>query len=367
VFENKQRNSHTPLAKTARANFTTTIENKKIKTFLLINKNGLELCVTNYGLRVISFLTPDKNNNFDDIVLGFNSIENYKTKEGKYFGSIVGQYANRIKNGTFYIDGVKYNLDTNDGENHIHGGKLGFNDIVWSVTRVSNKSIEFQCFFSDGQNGYPGNLDVRVTYALTDENEFKIKYEATTDKTTIINLSHHSYFNLKGEGNGSIKDHILTINSDYFTPINHQMIPVNKHTSVSDSAFDFRRPKVIGKNMMIKSKQIEISKGFDHNYVLRQSVKNNEGLTFAARVEEKMSGRVLEVYTSEPGIQFYSGNFLTGSLIGKSNEYYYQYGGFCLETQHFPNAPNIPEFPSTFLYPDATYTSTTVYKFSIIK
>tara|TARA_R110002072_G_scaffold1380_8_gene11653 strand:+ start:10691 stop:11794 length:1104 start_codon:yes stop_codon:yes gene_type:complete len=367
VFENKIISSQTPLAKTSLANFRASIKNKKIKTFLLVNRNGLELCFTNHGLRVISLLTPDKNNNFDDVVLGFNSIEDYKTKEGKYFGSIVGQYANRIKNGSFYYDKKEYHLDKNEGKNHIHGGQLGFNDIVWNVIQINNKSIEFQSFFSDGQNGYPGNLDVRVTYTLTDQNEFKIDYKATTDKTTIINLSHHSYFNLKGEGRGSVKDHILTINADYFTPTTDEMIPDGTIKSVLDSPFDFREPKIIAENMLIKSNQIEKAKGFDHNYVIKQSIKNTDGLTFAARVFEKISGRVLEVYTSEPGVQFYTGNFLSGSLIGKSNEYYYPYAGFCLETQHYPNSPNVPEFPSTFLHPNETYNSTTVYKFSTIK
>lgn len=367
MLEYNNINVHIPLSKIAKANFKDTIDGKKVELFFLTNQNGLEVCLCNYGVRVISLMVPDKNGKFEDVVLGFNSIKEYKDIEGRYFGSIIGQYANRIEKGIFSINNKEYTLDLNEGENHLHGGSVGYNDVVWNVLKVTNNTVTFQRSFDDGQNGYPGNLDVQVTYTLTEENELKIEYEATTDTATIINLSHHSYFNLKGEGKGSIKDHVLKVNADYYTPINKELIPNQGVQSVIDSPFDFRETKVIGENLKNEIEQIKITKGYDHNYVLKQNIQKDKGLTFAAQVKELTSGRVMDVYTSEPGVQFYSGNFLNGTQIGKSNEYYYPFSGFCLETQHFPNSPNTPDFPCTCLQVNDTYKSSTIYKFSTIK
>lgn len=348
--------------------FQKIIGGQETDLFVLTNMNGLKLYVSNYGLRVVSWLVPDKLGNLKDIVLGFDNLDAYRSKKGRYFGCIIGQYANRIAKGRFTLDNKVYYLSQNDGENHLHGGEVGFGDLVWHVEKISNNSITFSRKFSETDNEYPGNLWVQVTYSLSDNNEFRIDYRATTDKTTIINLTHHSFFNLKGEGEGTIEDHYIAINADHYTPVDHTKVPIHGIHCVDATPFDLRSSALlsgsIGDN---EHRQLKEAGGFDHNFVLRSEPLEKDELVFAARLEEPVSGRVLEVHTTEPGMQFYTGNFLDGSLRGKSGKRYLRHGGLCLETQHFPNSPNTPEFPVTRLEPGQVYKSSTIYKLRFTK
>ncbi|WP_116465787.1 aldose epimerase family protein [Flagellimonas flava] len=354
---------HTPQEE----NFKTEIEGDSVKLYTLRNGKGIEAYFTNFGQRLVSLYVPDKNGKLEDIVLGFNSLEEYGQEGAAYFGATIGRYGNRIANGSFVLDGKTYPLAKNNGPNHLHGGLKGFDNVVWKVDEVSQKSIQFSRISPDGEEGYPGNLAVKVSYKLTEDNELKISYEATTDKKTVVNLTHHSFFNLKGEGNGTIEDHILTINADLYTPIDENLIPTGELANVKQTPLDFTSPKTIGQDIHNNSSQLTMAGGFDHNYILETSSKNSEGLVMAAKVEEPSSGRTMEVYTNEPGIQFYSGNFLDGTVKGKSGRKYLKRGAFCLETQHYPNSPNQSGFPSTELDVGDTYTSVCVYKFGIKK
>ncbi len=345
--------------------FNATIEDKNIDLYVLKNKKGMVATFTNYGQRLVSLLVADRNKNFEDIVLGFNSLQKYQTAREKYFGATIGRYGNRIAEGKFSLDGKTYQLATNNNKNHLHGGNRGFNSVVWEAKQIGDNEIEFTRIAKDGEEGYPGNLAVKVHYLLTDTDELKIDYTATTDQKTIINLTHHSFFNLAGEGNGTINDHLLEINADRYTPINAGSIPTGEMALVKDTPFDFRKAKKIGKDVDSKHVQLEFGKGYDHNFVLNNSRKNKEGLIFAARVEEPLSGRVMEVYTNEPGLQFYGGNFQDGKTLGKNGKPYLYRGAFCLETQHFPDSPNQPNFPSTVLEIGTIYKSSCVYKFSV--
>lgn len=348
--------------------FESVTDNQLTKLCVLKNKNGLEATFTNYGARLVSLIVPDKNGIFDDIVLGFSNIKEYKTKRGGYFGATIGRYANRIANGEFSIEGKAYKLATNSGKNHLHGGAQGFNNMIWKANQTNTNEIEFNRISPDMEEGYPGNLKLSVRYTLTDTNELQINYTATTDKPTVVNLTNHSFFNLEGEGNGNVNNHLLMINADSFTPINQDLIPTGDLAKVKDTPFDFTSLKPIGLNLNTDNPQLDYAKGYDHNYVLNKTPKNKQGLVLAAKVLEPNSGRIMEVYTNEPGIQFYESNFLDGSAIGKSGKPYVFRGAFCLETQHFPNSPNQANFPSTLLKPNETYTSTCVYKFkNIIK
>ena len=335
--------------------------------FVLTNKNGVEVTFTDYGQRLTSLMVPDKNGKFEDIVLGFQTLKTFITAKEKYFGSIIGRYGNRIAGGKFSIDEVPYILTVNSGTNHLHGGFKGFNNVMWKAHQIANNEIEFSRISPDMEEGYPGNLKVRVHYLLTDENELIIKYFAETDKATVVNLTHHSFFNLAGEGSGSIENHLLMINADKYTPVNKASIPTGALRSVIGTPFDFTALKAIGKDIENENNQLTIGNGYDQNFVLRKNLSKNENeVALAARVIEPISGRVMEVYTDEPGLQFYSGNFLGGGTIGKSGKPYGFRSAFCLETQHFPNAPNQPNFPSTLLRPGELYTSTCIYKFDII-
>lgn len=342
--------------------FETIINGKKVKLYTLQNKKGVTVCFTNYGQHIVSLFTPDRNGVFEDIVLGFDTLEGYQKSSGKYFGSVIGRYGNRIGKGRFTLDGTTYNLAKNNGENHLHGGNLGFESVVWEVDFYKSSEIQFSRVSPDGEEGYPGNLMVIVHYKLTEKDELMITYEAKTDKKTLVNLTHHSFFNLKGHGEGTVEDHILTLNADRFTPVDTGLIPTGKLQEVKNTPFDFTQPKKIGQDIDADDIQLDIAKGYDHNYVLNGGSRSASGLTFAAKVVEPDSGRTLEVYTDEPGIQLYTGNFLNGEK-GKSDKKYAFRGAFCLETQHFPDSPNQPDFPSTILKPDETYTSHCTYKF----
>ena len=345
-------------------NFETVIDGDSVKLYTLKNKNGIEVTITNYGQRLISLHVPDKNGNFEDVVLGFPDLKNYMAKKN-YYGATIGRYGNRIAKGQFEIDGKSYDLAINNNENHLHGGIKGFESVVWGVGAVNDNEIVFSRTSPHMEEGYPGKLEVKVTYTLTDSNELKINYTANTDKPTYVNLTHHSFFNLKGEGEGTVNDHILMLNADSFTPVNSGLIPTGEIKKVVGTPFDFTKPKSIGEDLEIENEQLKYASGYDHNFVLNENPKNKEGLVMAARIVEPTSGRTMEVYTDEPGMQFYGGNFLTGADIGKSGKPYVFRGSFCLETQHYPDSPNQPNFPSTRLDPGQMYTSNCVYKFGV--
>ncbi|MCL6275593.1 galactose mutarotase [Muricauda sp. 2012CJ35-5] len=349
------------------SSFKSEIEGDSTDLFVLENKAGIKIYFTNYGQRIVALHTPDKNGNMEDIVLGCNTLEGYGKPGTGYFGATIGRYANRIAAGKFSLDGVTYTLAQNNGTNNLHGGNKGFDSVVWDADMVNDQEIQFSRTSPDGEEGFPGNLTVKVRYALTDSNELQIFYEATTDKKTIVNLTHHSFFNLKGEGNGNIESHLIEINADHYTPVDENLIPTGALSSVVGTPMDFRVQKSIGQDINENFNQLDLAGGYDHNYVLNSNPTNTDSLTFAARVIEPESGRTMEVYTNEPGIQFYSGNFMDGSVQSKNGNAYVKRGAFCLETQHFPNSPNQDSFPSTVLNPGEKYTSVCVYKFGIVE
>ena len=336
-----------------------------IKLFTLKNKNGMTIKVTNFGAMITSIMVPDRNGQFDDVALGYNRVEDYINAVNKpYFGAIVGRYGNRIANGEFALEGKTYSLAKNDGQNHLHGGTIGFDKVVWDAKFEPSKNrIELSYLAKDKEEGYPGNLQILVTYTLTDDNTIVVDYRASTDKATPVNLTQHTYFNLKGEGEGTILDHQLMLNARHYTPVDKTLIPTGEIRAVAETPFDFTATKAIGRDIAREHQQLKFGGGFDHNWVLDKGGKEGE-LTLAARVSEPRSGRVLVVHTTEPGMQFYCGNFLDGRLRGKSSKAYVRRGGFCLETQHFPDSPNQPTFPSTILQPGNEYESQTTFHFS---
>ncbi|WP_167617147.1 aldose epimerase family protein [Maribellus sediminis] len=343
-------------------NFKTEIDGKPVSLYSLKNSNGLLVQITNYGGKVVNLWTPDKNGNFGDIVLGFDNIKSYETTSEKYFGSLIGRYGNRIANGTFTIGEETYQLAQNNGANALHGGIKGYNNVVWDATQPDVQTLVLTYLSVDGEEGYPGNLNVKVQYQLTDNNELKIEYWATTDKATPVNLTHHSFFNLKGAGQGTVNDHIVQINADKYTPVDAGLIPTGELAPVEGTPMDFRTPTAIGERIDADFEQLKLGNGYDHNWVLNPA---SEGLTFAGKVVEPASGRTMEVLTNEPGMQFYGGNFLDGTVSGKEGVPYVFRGAFCLETQHYPDSPNKPEFPSTILEPGDEYYSICVYKFGV--
>ena len=343
-------------------NFEKVINGKEIGLFTLKNQNGHVTQITNYGGRVVSLWVPDEAGKFEDVVLGYETIDDYLQSDEIYFGGLIGRYSNRIAEGKFTLNDSTYTLATNNGDNHLHGGKNGFNNVVWDARQISDSELELKYLSRDGEEGYPGNLDVKVVYKLTDDNELEINYTATTDKATPVNLSHHSFFNLHGAGKGSINDHILQINATHYTPVIEGLIPTGKVESVENTPFDFTEPTPIGKRVNDDDPQIEYGYGYDHNFVL-----DGSGFKIAAIVIEPDSGRKIEVITDEPGLQFYGGNFLFGKEIGKEDLSYGYRTAFCLESQHFPNSPNHEHFPSTILNKGENYSSTCIYKFSILK
>ena len=342
-----------------RAPFGKTADGTAVELFTLKNDNGIEVAVSNYGGLIKSIRTPDRSGAFADIVLGFDTLEGY-LGEHPYFGAVLGRYANRIAFGRFTIDNVPHRLAMNNGPNHLHGGVKGFDKHVWQPEILAGNSVRFSRVSPDGEEGYPGTLQVAVAYSLTNYNELIIEFQATTDQPTHVNLSQHTYFNLAG--GGDVLGHLLTIDADRYTPVDRSSIPNGVLAPVRDTPFDFRKPTAIGARIAAKNPQIEHGRGYDHNFVLN---REGDALELAARVVEPVSGRILEVATTEPGVQLYTGNFLDGRIVGKGGVAYERHAGFCLETQHFPDTPNKPDFPSSLLRPGSTYSSRTVYKFDV--
>jgi len=341
-----------------------TLGGKEVFLYTLRNKSGMEARITNYGGIVVSLLVPDKSNKPGDVVLGYDSLSSY-LKATSYFGAIVGRYGNRIGKGRFTLEGKEYALNVNDGHNTLHGGLKGFDKVVWEADEsipATQPSLSLSYLSRDGEEGFPGSLKATVAYTLTDSNELRIDYTASTDKPTVLNLTHHSYFNLAGAGSDDILSHDLMLNADRFTPIDSGIITTGELKPVEGTPMDFRTPTAIGARIGVKDDQLRFGRGYDHNWVLNRT---GEGLSLASRVWEKTSGRVMEVWTTEPGVQFYTGNFLDGTAIGKGGKAYAYRTGLCLETQHFPDSPNKPTFPTTVLRPGEKFTSTTVYKFSV--
>jgi aldose 1-epimerase len=338
--------------------FGQTADSAEVEIYTLTNNKGMKVRIMTYGGTLVSLEVPDRDGRSADIVLGHDSLDGYLDRAtNPYFGSIVGRYANRIAKGKFTLDGVEYTLAKNNGENHLHGGIKGFDGAVWKAEPVKEPgavSLKLTYLSQDGEEGYPGNLSCAVIYTLTDENELKISYEATTDKATPVNLTNHSYFNLAGQGEGDIFGHELMLNAASYTPVDEGLIPTGEIRPVEGTPFDFTTPHLVGERID------QVPGGYDHNFVIRGG---GGQLELAAKVYEPKSGRVMEISTTEPGVQFYTGNFLDGSITGKGGKIYQRNFGFCLETQHFPDSPNKPDFPSTILRPGEVYKSQTVYKF----
>lgn len=332
---------------------------QEIYEYTLTNASSIEVRVINYGGIITSLKTSDKNGVLEDIVLGHDSLSGY-LKATPYFGAIVGRYGNRIANGKFTLDGKEYSLAQNDHGQHLHGGVSGFDKVFWNIEPLNDKSLKLTYLSKDMEEGYPGNLNIEVIYTLTDNNELKIDYKATTDKKTIVNLTQHSYFNLTGNVKRDILDHEVTLFADQFVPVNNVLIPTGELKDVSGTPFDFRKQTAVGLRTNEKDQQLEFGKGYDHCWVL----SSKDSVKYAASVYEPVSGRVVDVYTTEPGIQLYCGNFLDGSITGKQNVVYKHRYGFCLETEHFPDSPNQNKFPSTELSPGEIYRTQTTYTFS---
>jgi len=343
-----------------RAEFGKTRDGVAVSLFTLKNQRGMIARITNYGGIVVSLESPDRHGALADIVLGFDSLDGYLANPGPFFGALIGRYGNRIGHARFSLDGHEYQLDKNDGENSLHGGARGFDKRVWSPRELPDGGLELTYLSKDGEEGYPGNLTAVVTYHLSDTNELHIDYAASADKPTVVNLTNHSYFNLKGAGSGDILSHQLTLHASRFTPVDAGLIPTGELRSVAGTPMDFRQSTAIGARIEANDEQLKLGHGYDHNWVIDQS----GGLTLAARVEEPSTGRVLEVLTTQPGVQFYTANFLDGTIKGKAGKVYGRRAAFCLETQHFPDSPNKPAFPSTVLRPGQKFQSTTVFRFS---
>lgn len=345
-------------------NFESTIDGKQVALYTLKSETGMTMQVTNFGGHVVSLWTPDKNGTMGDVVLGHNTLKEYVDFQGERFiGCVVGRYANRIAKGEFTLDSITYHVPLNNNGQSLHGGLKGLDQVVWDVDSVGTDMIQLSILSPDGAEGYPGNLKVTMTYALTPDNEFKITYRATTDKPTVVNLSHHGFFNLKGECAGTINDHLLTINADYITPVDSVLIPTGELMPVAGTPFDFNQPTAIGDRVNDDNEQLRCGNGYDHNWVLRRSTADDVEL--AATVYEPTSGRVMEVYTNQPGLQFYGGNFFDGNSIGKCGDTFKYREAIALETQKFPDGPNQPQFPSVRLNPDEEYYHVCIYKFSV--
>jgi len=345
-------------------NFQKEIDGKSTDLFWLKNNNGLKVAITNYGGRVVGLWVPDNNGNPIDVVVGFNSVKDYQNSTEPYFGALIGRVGNRIANGKFVLDGTEYSLPTNNGVNTLHGGIKGFQDVVWDVKQVTDSSLILNYFSIDGSEGFPGNLKVEVEYLLNSDNGLQISYHAQTDKRTPVNLTNHAFFNLNGEGSGTIVKHKLMIDADKYTPLDETLIPTGELSNVENTPFDFRTPTTIGSRLdTISNEQLKFGKGYDHNYVLNQ--KSGDSLNLVASVVGDISKIQMDIYTVEPGLQFYSGNFMQSMNTFKSGVKDDFRTAFCLETQHFPDAPNQPSFPSIILEPDSVYQTVSVYKFSV--
>ena len=346
------------------SDFQKTIDGKVTNLYLLKN-DKIQVYITNYGGRIVSILTPDRYGQMGDVVLGFKSIDDYLSANGPYHGALIGRVGNRIAKGKFTLDGKTYSLPINNNQNHLHGGPEGFNNRVWEVKAVDQSSISMNYLSKDGEMGYPGNLDVQVKYSLNNENELLISYKATTDKSTPVNLTNHAFFNLAGEASGTINDHLLRLNADNFTPVDETLIPIGENRSVEGTPFDFRIPKTIGRdlNQQNTNTQMNYGGGYDHNFVLNK--ENEREMSLAGYVIDPKTGRRMDIFTEEPGIQFYGGNFMDGSDIGKYGKKFLYRESFALETQHFPDSPNQPSFPNIILLPGDIYQTKSIYKFSV--
>jgi len=344
--------------------FKATINGKQTNLYLLKNRD-ISAAITNYGGRIVSLCTPDRSGKIDDVVLGFKSIDGYLHAKEVFHGALIGRVGNRISKGKFTLDGHEFTLPLNNGVNHLHGGSGGFHNRVWDVKAVTDSSIVLTYLSPDGEMSYPGNLNVEVKYLLTSKNELEIDYRATTDKNTPVNLTNHAFFNLAGEGNGTINNHLLTINADFYTPVDSTLIPFGENVTVEQTPFDFRKAKPIGQDLHLqrKNEQLQNGKGYDHNFVLNRTVPGI--LSWAATVIDQSSGRKLEIFTQEPGLQFYGGNFMDGTDTGKKGKPFNYRESFALETQHFPDSPNQKTFPSVVLVPGKVYQTKTVYRFSL--
>ncbi len=362
--QHMQRQDAQPMPSVTREEFGRLPDGTRVDLFTLANGTGMEVRAIEYGGVIVSLEVPDREGNLGDVVLGFDSLQGY-LNDPPYFGAIVGRYGNRIAGGRFTLDGRDYRLAANNGTNHLHGGNRGFDKVLWhgeEFRKIDSAGVVLTYTSPDGEEGYPGTLSARVTYTLTSENKLVIDYHATTDRPTHVNLTHHSYFNLAGDGSGDVLRHQLMINGDHFTPVDATLIPTGSIAPVRETPFDFSTLTAIGARIEQDDEQLGYGLGYDHNFVLNRA---DSGLVHAAQVYEPTTGRVLDIHTTEPGIQFYSGNFLDGSITGKAGHVYQHRFGFCLETQHYPDSPNRTVFPSTVLQPGSEYRSRTVYSFSV--
>lgn len=344
-----------------RENFQKIVDGKQIDLFELSNKNGMKVFITNYGAKIVSILSADKNGNFDDMVLGFDTIDEYLQKE-TYFGTVCGRFANRIKDGKFTLEGKDYSFVQNNGTNHLHGGNVGFNQKIWEIKNVTSTELELVYYSPDGEEGYPGNLLTTVTYSLNDDNELKVNYKAASDKTTIVNFCQHSFFNIHGAGNGDVLNQYLMINADFYTPIDETQCPNGEVRKVDNTLMDFRQPVKIADRINADFDQFTIGKGIDNNWVVRKAQAGD--LAFAASVYDEETGRLLEMFTTQPGVQVYAGNWVEKNK-GKGGKQYDERYAICLEAQGFPNSPNMPHFPSPVLKKGKIYDETCIYKFSV--
>lgn len=343
-------------------NFQDSIDSKQTNLFMLKNSHGMKAAITNYGGRLVGLWVPDKNGKLTDVVVGFKNVQDYVNSSEPYFGATIGRYGNRIGKGIFTLDGKQYTLFANNGPNTLHGGKKGFQYVVWDATQPNDSTLELAYLSKDMEEGFPGNLNVKVTCRLTNNNEIVFEYKATTDKKTVLNLTNHAFFNLNGEGSGSINDHMLQINASRYTPVDSTLIPTGSIEPVAGTPFDFMNLTSIGSRVAANSEQLKFGKGYDHNFVLDRD--SSSGMFQAATVVGNKSGIIMDIFTQEPGLQFYGGNFMQGKNTfkgGKSDEFR---TAFCLETQHFPDSPNQPSFPSTVLEPGKVYETKSIYRFS---
>jgi len=342
--------------------FQKEIDGKKTGLYTLKNKHNAQAIFTNYGGRLISLLVPDKDKKLVDVVVGFKSAGDYEKSTEPYFGATIGRFGNRIAKGKFTLEGKQYQLFTNNGQNTLHGGKKGFQYVVWDAKQINENTIQFDYLSKDGEENFPGNLKVSVTYTLTDDNELKMNYQATTDKTTVLNLTNHAFFNLNGEGSGDVLNHSVKIFADEYTPVDSTLIPTGKIDKVKNTPFDFTSANTIGARINDKNEQLTFGKGYDHNYALNKT--KGMGMYHAASVKGDKTGITMDVYTQEPGLQFYSGNFMQSKNTFKGGSKDDFRTAFCMETQHFPDSPNQPAFPSTVLKPGQVYKTSSIYKFS---
>jgi len=339
--------------------FEKTVDGKQTHLFVLKNKNGMEAAITNYGGRLVTLLVPDSAGKMIDVSVGMGSVDDYVKSSERYYGATIGRYGNRIAKGHFTLEGKQYTLATNNAPNSLHGGKKGYQDVVWDAKKVNDQTLELTYLSKDMEEGYPGNLKIKVTYSLTDDNGFKCSYEATTDKTTVVNLTNHAYFNLNGEGSGTILNHLVQIKADNYTPVDSTLIPTGKIESVKGTPFDFTTATTIGARIDDANEQLKNGKGYDHNFVLNKHTMADP----IAIVKGDKTGIVMEIYTEEPGMQFYSGNFMQAKNIMKYGDKDDFRSAFAMETQHYPDSPNQPQFPSTVLKPGQVYKTESFYKF----